>query len=98
MVILPPLPERTLRLFPDHRPEELVGEEGRSLLCARLLEAGDSADLRWLVAQIGAAGLAEWFGSQGGRQLSHRSRAFWALVLGCGSGPENPVAQQLWPG
>jgi len=97
MATLPPLPEPTLRLFPDHRPEDLLGEDGRSLLCERLLEDGDSADLRWLVGAIGEAGIADWLGAHGGRKLSRRSRAFWELALGRESGPRNPAAEQLWP-
>ena len=93
-----PLPEGVRRLFPDHGEQDLLGEEGRSLLCERLLEDGDSADLRWLVAEIGRSEIAEWFAVQGGRKLSRRSRAFWTLVLGHEGGTPNPVAEQLWPG
>src|SRR5258705_849415 len=98
MTPLRPLPESALRLFSGYRAEELVGEEGRGLLCERLLEDGDSADLRWLLGEIGVAEVAAWFAAQGGRKLSPRSRAFWALVLGRESGPVNPVAAQLWVG
>jgi len=98
MATTSPLPEGAHRLFPDHDPEDLRGEEGRSLLCARLLEDGDSADLRWLVGQLGEPAIVAWLAAHGGRQLSSRSRAFWARTLRCEAGPANPVAAQLWAG
>jgi len=92
------LPASLLRLFPGYDEEELTtGEGARSLLCERTLEDGDSADLRWLVRELGEQGLSVWFGAHGGRRLSARSRAFWALVLGRESGPASPGASQLWP-
>lgn len=91
------LPAGALRLFPYLDREELGTEGGRSLLCARLLEDGDSSDLRWLVAAVGEAGLAEWLAANGGRRLSARSRAFWELVLRRESGPLTETAAQLWP-
>jgi hypothetical protein len=91
------LPDGALRLFPNLDPEALMADGGRSLLCERLLEDGDSTDLRWLVAEVGSAGLAAWLGSNGGRRLSARSRAFWSLVLERESGAAAPGAGQLWP-
>jgi hypothetical protein len=95
---LPTVPESALRLFSGCDGEELMaGAAARSLLCERLLEDGDSSDLRWLARELGEESLAAWFGAHGGRRLSARSRAFWALVLGRESGPASPVRSQLWP-
>lgn len=96
-------PPGTLRLFPDHEPAELAGlagESGRSLLLARLLEDGDSADLGWLAGAVPEAEIAEWLGRCGGRLLSVRSRAFWEVVLGVPAGPATEAtggARELWP-
>jgi hypothetical protein len=49
---------------------------------ARLLEDGDSADLRWLIGAAGEPALAAWLERHGARQLSRRSLAFWQLALG----------------
>jgi hypothetical protein len=87
------LPEGARRLFP---PDVAVAPEA-DLVVERLLEEGDSADLRWLARRRGEAALAQWFGRCGGRRLSRRSRAFWALVLDCAPSPSAPGAEELWP-
>jgi len=96
----PAIPEGAMRLLAGSfagPPERLLTEEGRSLLCARLLEDGDQADLRWLLGSLGAEAVAAWFAEHGGRLLSPRSCAFWSLVLDQESGPSSPVASALWP-
>jgi hypothetical protein len=50
-------------------------------LMARLLEDGDRADLAWLCRQLPAGDLAGWIERHGGRRLSRRSLAFWAVAL-----------------
>lgn len=92
-----PLPEGARRLFPGYAEEELRGEEARSLLLARLLEDGDSADLKWLRREVGEAALVDWLVDHGGRQLSERSRAFWALVLDRAPSRPAPDSVALWP-
>jgi hypothetical protein len=92
-----PLPEGTSRLFAGYAEDDLRGEEGRSLLLARLLEDGDSADLRWLVREVGAEALGDWLAEHGGRQLSARSRSFWALVLDRAPSRPAPDSVALWP-
>lgn len=66
------------------------------LLVGRLLEEGEEADLRWLVAAAGEHELAGWLERRGGRQLSRRSRAFWRLVLGVEPAPGSEIAEELW--
>jgi hypothetical protein len=87
------LPEGARRLFP---PDVAVAPEA-DLVVERLLEEGDSSDLRWLAGQRGEAALGEWFERCGGRRLSRRSRAFWALVLDRAPSPPAPGAEELWP-
>ncbi|MDX1999495.1 MAG: hypothetical protein SF066_17390 [Thermoanaerobaculia bacterium] len=87
------LPEGARRLFP---PDLAVLPEG-DFVIERLLEEGDSADLRWLASHRGEAALGEWFGRCGGRRLSRRSRAFWALVLDRAPSLPAPGAEELWP-
>lgn len=85
------LPE-TRRLFPG-----LDSTPGLPFLIARLLEDGDSADLRWLCENVSESELTAWLESRGGRQLSTRSRAFWELVLDRKPGAEAPARKDLWP-
>ena len=86
------IPTETRRLFPGYD-----STPGLPFLIARLLEDGDSADLRWLSRSVPEFELAAWLQSRGGRQLSTRSRAFWELVLGVEAGPETPARKDLWP-
>ena len=85
------------RLFANYQECDLTPDRGGSLLIARLLEDGDSADLSWLAAQVSEPALADWLAWHGGRQLSRRSRAFWEVVLGREAGPPVPGAGELWP-
>lgn len=91
------LPAGARRLFAGYDPETLDPLADRSLLFARLLEDGDGADLAWLTAQVPEAEIAAWLARHGGRQLSRRSRAFWAAILGVPPGPAAPVGDSLWP-
>jgi hypothetical protein len=85
------------RLFPHYEGADLEAPAARSFLLARLLEDGDSADLRGLFAEVPEPAAAAWLAARGGRQLSTRSRAFWAVVLGTPAGPPSPIASALWP-
>jgi hypothetical protein len=95
------IPPGTQRLFPDFSPEEtaeLLPPPG--FLLSRLLEDGDSADLRWLFATLPESTAAEWLERRGARRLSRRSRAFWEVVLGRRAGGREPgvtaVKEALW--
>jgi hypothetical protein len=89
-------PAATLRLFP-HYAADLTPQRAASLLIARLLEDGDAVDLAWLLQTIPEPALADWFALHGGRQLSVRSRAFWAIALGRAPGPAGAENAALWP-
>lgn len=91
------LPAATRRLFPHVDPDAAAAPEHRPFLLARLLEEGEGADLRWLAAEVGEAEMARWLAAHGGRSLSHRSRAFWELVLGVEASPPHPLTGELWP-
>ena len=87
------LPAGTRRLFAAYDEADLTP----SLLTARLLEDGDAADLGWLFRTVSEPAVAAWLARFGGRQLSRRSRAFWAVVLGTEAAPPVPAADALWP-
>ncbi len=92
------IPEATRRLFHGYADVDLtVLAQGRSLLIARLLEDGDSADLAWLSRTLPEEDLGAWLESRGGRQLSVRSRAFWEVVLDRKAGAADPARSALWP-
>ncbi len=74
-----PAPPQTHRLFPDLAAGGSL--EPDDFVIGRLLEDGDRADLHWLTSAAGRERLREWLVERGERQLSRRSRAFWALVL-----------------
>ena len=90
----PPLADR---LFPDVAREDLALSVSRSLVLARLLEAGDRADLAWLFAALPETEIAAWFRSRGGRKLSRRSAAYWQTVFGVAAGATAPERADLWP-
>jgi hypothetical protein len=90
-----PLPDVTLRLFPD-AAEPGAGEPGAGHpgagdpldprahaphVIARVLEDGDRRDLAWLFGAYGRERLSAWLRKRGERQLSRRSRAFWRVIL-----------------
>lgn len=87
------IPPGTQRLFPDASPEELLPAKG--FLLSRLLEDGDSADLRWLFATLPESTAADWLERRGARRLSRRSRAFWEVVLGRRAGGQEPHAADI---
>jgi hypothetical protein len=91
--------DAALRLFPSYDADDLEGPRARPFLLSRLLEDGDSADLRQLFTEVpetSEAIAAAWLAARGGRQLSVRSRAFWELVLGTAS-PAVPDISAFWP-
>jgi hypothetical protein len=90
------LPAAALRLFPHHEAADLALPAAAPFVIGRLLEDGDRADLRWLLAALPEAAVAGWLASRGGRGLSRRSRAFWELVVGPAV-PPDPAAAELWP-
>jgi len=85
------------RLFPHYEVGDIEIPGALPFVLARLLEEGDSADLRALFAEAPEAEAAAWLAARGGRQLSIRSRAFWEVVLGTPASPPSPVSSALWP-
>ncbi len=90
-------PPSVLRLFEDLDVEGLSTPQGENLLIGRLLEDGDSNDIRWLFASLGQPRILRWFETRGGRQLSKRSRAFWYALFGQDSRTGEPLGEQMWP-
>ena len=90
-------PETTRRLL-AHVPEQAAAESSDlGLLIGRLLEEGETTDLRWLVSEVGESELGVWLRSRGGRQLSGRSRRFWERVLGTVASAPTTSVEELWP-
>ncbi len=88
------VPTTAQRLF-AHYERTALGADVQPFLIGRLLEEGDGSDLRWLAQAVGEDALASWVATTASRQLSRRSRAFWATVLDL----EVPIDQggALWP-
>ena len=76
------LPEETLRLFDGVEPADLREPSYRPFVIGRLLEDGDSRDLRWLFDGLGEEELRSWSRERGERLLSDRSRGFWLWLIG----------------
>ncbi|MEL7058546.1 MAG: hypothetical protein AAGN46_00825 [Acidobacteriota bacterium] len=95
------LPAHARRLLPelDDPDGALDDAELRDGVILRLLEEGDSDDLRALVARVGESMLAAAVQRGGDRSLSRRSWRFAGFILGM----EEPdtqapsAAEALWP-
>lgn len=89
------LPEAALRLFAhDTEPHTLV-ETAPEMVMGRLMEEGDSQDLRWLIANFSETRLSEWLDKHD-RRLSRRSRAFWQSLLNRPDLGNSRSADDLW--
>jgi hypothetical protein len=93
------LPASTVRLLAHYDANELELTEHEAFLTGRIFEEGDTEDLRWLTANICEADLLNWLQKYGCRQLSKRSLAFWAAVLGDGEVTHRRPTEieELWP-
>lgn len=91
------IPRGAHRLFAH--PQEIDPRQHAPWVIGRLLEEGDSADLRALTSAVCENDLAGWLRRRGGRQLSSRSRSFWSLVLDVPRSdvPRPDIAEALWP-
>jgi hypothetical protein len=88
------IPDSVGARFPDHNALDLLGHPG--FLIGRLLEEGNSQELRWLFDTVGSSEVATWLSRHGGRVLTARSRALWEMAIGpVGSLPA--LASELWP-
>jgi len=90
------IPTTTLRLFEDEASETVGQPNFQSFWIGRLLEEGETVDLRWLVKQVGEEAIKNWFDERGARQLSSRSRAFWSVVLGVDAPSPSVASEALW--
>ncbi len=91
------LPSATQRLFAHYDNPEELAETAPALVMARLMEEGDSQDLRWLTTTFPESRARQWLHRQGHRQLSRRSRWFWQLVLRCPAAPTPCFSDEVWP-
>lgn len=69
------------RLFDGYDDADLERHPG--FVLGRLLEEGDSQDLRRLAGRTPETEWMRWLVRSGGQGLSDRSRVFWSLVLRC---------------
>lgn len=91
------LPPASRRLFAHYAQDRLSVEETIQFVIGRLLEDGETGDLRWLAQTISEERLADWLRRRGGRQLTRRSRSFWQVVLGLTVAPPAFDSAKLWP-
>lgn len=93
----PSLPTSSHRLFAHYPDPHRLPDIAPEFVIARLFEEGDSRDLRWLIRRYPEERLAAWLQRKGARQLSHRSRSFWEIVLNRTA--SSPAARRgaLWP-
>ena len=90
------LPEDARRLFVHYGESEDLAENAPGLVMARLMEEGDSDDLRWLNDTYSEAKITEWLAQYGHRQLSCRSRSFWLSLLDRPGLATSGTADELW--
>ncbi len=94
-----PFPSSTRRLLAHYGDGKVNIPEHQAFLIGRLFEEGDGRDLRWLTENITENVLLTWLRDHGARQLSRRSLAFWATLLGdVHAVAERPSeTEDLWP-
>ena len=90
------LPENSQRLFAHYHETENLAELAPGLVMARLMEEGDSDDLRWLTGTYSETQIAEWLVQHGQRQLSRRSFSFWQALLHRPDPSTSSPAGELW--
>lgn len=91
------LPAKTQRLFAHYGEIERLLEQYPEFVIGRILEEGDSEDLRWLFGCVGPSEIRAWLETRGARQLSHRSCCFWSLVVGRSNPGPPKLTGQVWP-
>ncbi len=91
------LPPASCRLFAHYARDRLAVDQALDFVIGRLLEEGETDDLKWLARAVSEEHLAEWLRHRGGRQLTRRSRCFWQVVLGSRVTPPAFDPAQLWP-
>lgn len=91
------LPSHTRRLFAHYSDPARLPGDSPQLVLAKLMEEGDSTDLRWLTQAFDENELAAWIDDHGQRQLSRRSLAFWQIVLARPGHRGSRPGDELWP-
>lgn len=91
------LPTHTLRLFAHYEDIERLPVAAPALVMARLMEEGDSSDLRWLTRVYPERHLSSWLDEHGSRLLSRRSQVFWRILLDRPDSVAAAPGEQLWP-
>lgn len=91
------LPSGATRLFAHYDDLESLVDSAPEMVLARLMEEGDSDDLRWMTTVYSESQIARWFSHQGSTQLSRRSGSFWSLVLDRTSTADRDTTDELWP-
>lgn len=91
------MPATTRRLFAHYDLSSSFVDDAPGLVIGRVLEEGDTADLRWLFASFDDAQIGDWLEHHGSRQLSRRSLSFWKTILGREVPALPPAQEQLWP-
>lgn len=83
------------RHFDGYEAADLEGHE--DFVVGRLMEFGDSNDLRRLAESVPEERWRSWFERAGGLGLSDRSHVFWSLLLDADA-PEPPaLRREIWP-
>lgn len=86
------------RLFPHHPATTVDDDDATPFRIERILEEGDTEDLRSLFREVGEEAIRRWVEERAARRLSRRSLAFWGLLLEI-EDPPRPAAirEALWP-
>lgn len=71
--------------------------EGRHRYLEKILEEGDSDDLRLLAGRLDREEIVRWLEIYGGRRLSRRSRLFWRFLLDADIPEPHPLTHEIWP-
>ncbi len=90
------VPPSAERLFFDVSPSALESEDAEGFVVIRLLDVGDSTDLRGLFSQLSEPVVCRHFIERGSRQLDRRSRALWSLLLDADPGDGSPLGEDFW--
>jgi hypothetical protein len=73
------IPAELSWLFWDVDPMQIDLERDRDYVLERVMTRGDWLAMRWLIAHVETAVLAEFLRRRGDR-LTPRDRAFWSLI------------------
>lgn len=92
------LPDFVVRLLWDVDPSTLDVEHDCTLIFERVMSRGGWDAMRWLRGRYPKAQLAEFIRGDGGRRLSPRDLAYWALVCDVDVEPAAGGGRPRWAG